>query len=563
MHYRGRHRQVANRQQRLRRTSTVAAITASAVIAPLAFSAPVASQAHVTATAYDTLANHPEWRLSEANPEVTAQIASLQQALTERGVTYDPAKVAAYRVPTVEGFTTFVTVTPENMTVRPNPDLLERTPEGAQPVDPAVVLERLLAPAVQNIGGGGGIDLPYVELLNDDIWQSIDPNKIPKVDVWALVATINKIIDDNVNPTIPSPDLLVAQIRAVLDPLVIEALRQAGFAIAKAVELLNTLPTTDALVQAVLNIADIAVRALDGMAQYALDVVESMNLLSKVYALLDQVPSDPNVVVAKIQALLDSVPPLPPIDPLGLANEIQRLATAQVDALLGEVGLSDLNDLELSAIVTEVVPFAAAAPPGPSEIMANPNLPDGARDDNNGSSASWSRRGGDCYKVSTEAFWRIVCWRIDGQDKDNDSSHNYWQLHLDSSGKSVGYRDMERMWVEAVPGPRGASNQSWNAVAKPSAQYGGSQGCTTSGENVSVASGAPVQVGFGFYWERTSCENYYPKSYGDDDGHWATVWEGNPNVKPEVHRAVMVKVPVKTPADKGVMWEFLTGQRTD
>lgn len=427
MHYRGRHRQVAH-QRWSRRTGTVATIVCSALIAPLTFSGPVASEADTRAQ--DTLANHAEWLLSAAHPAVAAQIAELKAALTKRGVPY--TVVSAYRVPTVEGFTTFVTANPQTMVVRPNPELLERTPEGTTPVPPAEVMARL----VESAPAGITDDLGSIYVQTDDISRTLDV-------LADLARTVVDRVLDNVNPSVPDPDALVTELRETTDPVVTEVL-----------------------------------------------------------------------------------------------------------------------DAELSAIVTEVVPFAAAAPPGPSEIMANPNLPNGARDDNDGRSATWSTRNKDCYNVASEAFSRVVCWRIDGQDKDSDSNRNFWQFHIDASGKSVGYRSMNRMWMEARPSPQGATNQAWDALPKPSAQYGGSEGCSTSGDTFTIASGAPVQVGFGWYWERTSCENYYPKSYGDD-GHWASVWEGNPNVKPEVHRAVMLKVPVKTPPDKGVMWELLTGQRTE
>jgi hypothetical protein len=461
MSYRGRHRQVAHGQSRMRRTSIAAAATATALIAPIALSSPVASQAALPATALNTLANHPEWRLASSNPEVAAQITDLKQTLTERGVPFDPAKAAVYRVPTVEGFTTYVTARPETMSVRPNPLLNEHTPEGDKPADPAVVLSRLVDAETEGF-------TPTVTIYM--LLERFDLGSLSTADLMALVDQIKDIIG---TPTVGDPNEAIGDVSALLEPI--------------------------------------------GAPEH---------LLSRL-------------------------------------SEIQQVVTAAVDVLLKAAGLPDSDHLVLSALVTEVVPLAVAAPPDVlGNIMANPNLPDGTREeDDGGSSASWSTRNKDCFRVQTEAFDRWVCWRIDGQDKDNDSSRNFWQLHTDVSGHSSYRRFMEKMWVEARPAPSGASNQRFDAIPQPSADYGSSEGCTTSGREFSIASGSPVQTGIGYYWERTACEFYEAKSY-NDEGHWASVWWGNEWVKYDVQRAVMLKVPVKTPYDKGVSWELLTGQST-
>ena len=493
------------RNSKLRRMAAVAAITVSALVAPLAFSGPVASQAAVT-TAADTLANHPEWRLASSNPEVAARIAGLKQTLTERGISFDPAKVSVYRVPTVEGWTSFTTAQPESMSVRPNPLLNEHTPEGDKPVEPALVLTRLIDPLSAPSANGGVGSIPSVY-----IWTSLQNT------LWGTV---------NDPPTV-DPLTLAQTIQTLLAPYVDDAER-----------------TVDSLGKTVASLQRL---------------VEQVQLTAEMWK------SEAERIAG--QALIDvmtALEPLLSVNPMEKVAEVYAIAGEAVDALLTAAGLPDRDHLVLSALVTEVVPLATAAAPNvPDTIMANPNLPDGAREDHDGSGAHWTVPEGasNCFEVSTDAFWRNVCWRIERQEKDNDSSKNFWQFHLDASGKSIG-RYMDRMWVEARPGPRGATNQSWDRLALPSAEFGGSEGCTTQGNEFSIGSGAPVQVGFSYYWERTTCENYSPKSYEGDPGHWASIWTGNPMIEPGRHRAVMVKTPVKTPSDKGVSWEILTGQST-
>lgn len=556
MHYQGRHRQVGKRPP-MRWLGSIAAVMAGALLAPVAFSGPVVAHAATTQSAYDTLANHPEWRLSAADPAVAAQLANLKQTLAERDIPYDPDKLAAYRVPTVEGFTTYVTAAPETMTIRPNPALLAHTPEGDTAVDPAVVITRLIAPDADPQGGPA---LPSVMLLwgaYNEAWDRLRELGVQPIDVNAFITNLYL----QARYVVGDPEAVLADIETSLDSNVLNAERIAAETLDRAVETLYATPVKDILLDRIFEAAGPTLSTVEELERYVVDYLVAFDVLGEVTTLLDSAPGDPRGKLHQVSEMLEGLlDGRLPVDPLTLARMIEDIAAAQVDPLLYAAGLPDSKHLWPSAIITEVVPVAVAAPPGPDEIMANPNLPDGAREEHDGHSAGWSTRNKNCFDVVTDAFKRLVCWRIDGQDKDNDDSRNFWQLHTDVSGESIG-RYMDRMWVEAKPRPDGATNQSWDAMPQPSADFGGSEGCTTQGNTFEVASGAPIQVGFGYYWERTTCESYFPRAY-DDHGHWASIWEGNPMIHAGRRRAVMVKTPVKTPADKGVWWDLLTGQST-
>jgi hypothetical protein len=205
----------------------------------------------------------------------------------------------------------------------------------------------------------------------------------------------------------------------------------------------------------------------------------------------------------------------------------------------------------------EVVPLATAATPNLNNIMVNYT---GVLQEEQ-PPPSWTVAHKDCQFVGTEYFERWVCWRLDAQNNDNDSDHSYWQLHVDVTGHSM-KRKFERMWVETVPAPRNDRYQYFDATPVPNSAFGGSSGCETHGTQISIESGSPVSIGFAWYWERTTCETYYPKTYGSEGGHWASIWSGNPLAYPNAQRYVMIKVPVRTSWDRGAAWELWTGQRT-
>lgn len=562
MTYAGRHRQVAPERRRTRR-SRMAAVMAGALIAPLTYN-PTPAQAAVTTAKPDSLANHPEWRLSASDPAVAGRIANLKATLTQRGISYDAAAVAAYRVPTVEGFTTYVTASPETMTVRPNPQLLARTPEGVTPVDPAVVLTRLIAPEAEGAGGVGLPALPSAAIAHtvyNAAWYELARYGIDQGDIDSLLTALSTLLRDAVEgDTRAAIDQLKAQFNSgvlLVEQTAAEKLRQVA-------DILYATPIKDVFIGRLFEALGPALQSADLLKQFVVDYVNALDVLAELDKALDRVPVRDEEIVALARAATDKLKQeSPPSDPYSVLHRIENIVAGYLDPLLVRAGLPTLSALQLSAVVTEVVPVAAVDSPDLVEnVMTNPNLPDGTREEeSDGRAANWETRRKDCFQVSTEAFWRLVCWRIDKQIKDNDRHHNFWQFHVDGGGKSVGYRYMDRMWLEAKPQPVGASNQAWDQLPKPSAEFGGSGGCTTEGSTFEIASGAPVQVGFGYYWERMTCETYEPKSYGDE-GHWASIWTGNPYVAPEKFRSVMVKVPVKTPTDKGVWWDLLTGQRT-
>ncbi len=558
MSYAGRHRQVAPQRRRTRR-SRAAAVMAGALIAPLMFN-PTPAQAAVTTAKFDSLANHPEWRLSANDPAVASRIASLKATLTQRGVAYDPAAVGAYRVPTVEGFTTYVTASPQTMTVRPNPQLLARTPEGTTPVDPAVVLTRLIAPEAEGSGGVGLPALPSATIfyrVYNDAWYELSRYGIDQSDVDALLTTLSTLVRDAVEGDARAAmDQAKAQLTSGL--LLVE--QTAAEKLQQVVDIVYSLPIKDVIIDRVLEAVGPAVQTVDALNQFVIDYISALDVLAELDKALDQVPVEEEKVVAFAQAALDKLKQESlPTDPYAALERIEDAVARNLDPLLRSSGLPSSRDLHLAGMIIEVVPLVAAAPSDPyDDIMVNPNVP-GARDDD-GENATWSHRNSDCFRIVSEWFDRRVCWRIDGQSRDSNPENNYWQLHTDVSGHSIG-RNMSRLWVEARPTPHGASNQNFDAMPVPNADFGGSEGCETRATEFSIASGAPVQFGLAWTWERTTCEKYAPKTY-DDDGHWASIWSGNNVVDDHVQRYVMLKVPVRTPYTKGVGWELLTGQHT-
>lgn len=737
MTYHGRHRAAPPPRHRLRSSGAVTAVATTALLAPIVTVAPHASHAVAAPAAVDTLVNHPEWRLPPTDPTAAEQIASLRRTLRERDVPFNDAIIGAYRVPTVDGWTTYVTARPELMQVRSNAGLTERTPEGVRTVPVTeVALNFGAAPdVVATIQQVQQIVSPMVaaDLDLDALLARIKDLPIASIDLTgfdALVAQVQTLVqkygtgayDDAMESIarlaavtdrpLPEPNAVVEQVKTAIGPLTLldpqtvdeakariealdvmgrieELVRTAGmYGPEQFVNTLRTfvdslpvpaiepsvVPTVDPnavlvmvnnLVRGVnpndhlpdaaetiaqvqravapytqLNVdldallatvkalpvfsvdltgVDAAINDLKGLVATYTDAAygSAMQAIERIKAVTDRPLPDPNAVVEQVKqavapltltavavvneakariealdvmgrlaelvkhagtyqpaeyveaaaALIDSLP-VPTLDPTIIPMVDPKTVVATVTKVVNGVSLSDFGALKSDVAaggVVEVVPMAvAAAPPVAENLMVNPNMPAPlARDEPDGSKAYWATPPGakDCFDVVSDAYKRLVCWQIDRQFEDNDPNRNFWQFHVDISGESVGYRSMERMWTEVVPQPVREHTQRWDAQPKPNARYGGGEGCYTEAASFSVGSGAPVQFGYAYTWERTQCETYMPKSY-DDHGHWASIWEGNPKVADGHRRAVMLKAPVQTPSDKGVHWELWTGQRT-
>lgn len=728
--YHGRHRVAPPRRRRLRSSGVVTAVVATALLAPIVTAAPTSSQA-LTTPAVDTLLNHPEWRVPLTDTAASQQVAALKRTLTARAIPYDPARLAAYRVPTVAGWTTYVTARPETMQVRPNTGLIERTPEGvrsvpvtevalnfgaapdvvatvaqvqqivaplvATDVDLAALLARLrslpamfldttgvdaliaqLTPIVESYRAAAydqamqavasvkaAADRPLPEpndviasikrlIAQLDVDQTgadrtidaakatvealdvmgrieallqtvgmydpeqfvataralIDSLPVPTVDPHAVLSAVNKIVQGvdvsgyvpDVAATIESVkqtvapytqidvDLaaLIEKVKSIpgtidlsgVDHLVaqvtglVETYRAAGYGAAlDAVTQIKAatdrpLPEPNDVIDGIRDaIGPLDLTVVDETVAAAKAVIDGLNLLGRLEALLQQAGRyDPQEFVTEAVALIHSVP-IPTVDPSIIPTVNPTKIVTMVTKLVNGLSLNDLMltkmDVNAGALV-EVVPVAVASPPPVADnLMVNPNMPKPlGKDEPDGGGAYWStpQGGKDCFDVITDAYKRLVCWQIDRQFEDNDPNYNFWQFHVDISGQSVD-RYMDRMWTEVVPQPQGQHIQKWDAQPAPNTTYGGSEGCQANGNQFSISSGAPVQIGFSYYWERTTCETYTPKDYSEP-GHWASIWEGNPKVREGERRAVMLKAPVKTPSDKGVQWELWTGQRT-
>jgi hypothetical protein len=194
---------------------------------------------------------------------------------------------------------------------------------------------------------------------------------------------------------------------------------------------------------------------------------------------------------------------------------------------------------------------AAASPPIGQPLGIRPLSTHGPR---------WVRNNADCDIYSTEGFRRTQCFEIVQQAQDKDGKQSFWQYTAQASGQSKGSREMNRMWVERKPAP-GSARQHFDGIPEPKEARNRADNCVQHTEGISIQSGAPVQVGLKHDWTRMTCETYRPQMY-EDEGHWATVWEGNPEVGSDDMRHVMFTMPVRTAEGAVPTWVRLNGQRT-
>lgn len=181
-------------------------------------------------------------------------------------------------------------------------------------------------------------------------------------------------------------------------------------------------------------------------------------------------------------------------------------------------------------------------------------------------SSNWRRNTSGCANVKHYAYegadepivTRTVCWRLD-QQLENDPARRYYQFEADVSGSGQNKTTVERMWVEAKRYDH-AVPMEFDAMPSPAEDRPGSQECQTTSESLSVMSGAPVEVGFGYSTSRVTCEDYLVKQYGEH-GHWASVWEGNPSTKGTRHIGLNMPVRASQSDTRRAEWLLLTGQK--
>jgi hypothetical protein len=172
----------------------------------------------------------------------------------------------------------------------------------------------------------------------------------------------------------------------------------------------------------------------------------------------------------------------------------------------------------------------------------------------------WVRNNADCDVYSTKGFARTQCFEINAQAQDSDGATDFWQYTVEASGHSKVPRRMDRMWVERKP-LEGSPRQNFDGIPEPKEPHNRIDACRQEADSISVTSGQPLQAGWSHTWTRTTCETYRPKMY-DDEGHWATIWEGHPDVGEKEMRHVMFTMPVKTAQGQGPAWVRLNGQHT-
>ena len=174
--------------------------------------------------------------------------------------------------------------------------------------------------------------------------------------------------------------------------------------------------------------------------------------------------------------------------------------------------------------------------------------------------SEWVRSNADCDIYSTEGFARTQCFEINRQAGDTDAGRTFWQYTAEATGHSKGGRKMDRIWIERKPAETSAAQQ-FDGIPEPKEARNKADNCVQETEGISIQSGAPVQIGFSKNWSRMTCETYRPKMY-DDEGHWATIWEGNPTVSEKDSRHVLFTMPVKTAEGALPDWVRLNGQHT-
>lgn len=502
MPYRGRHRRATHRRRQL---TTIAAVTATALIAPLALTSPPVSRAEVTTAAIDTLVNHPQWRLNASDPAVAAQIANLQQAMTEHGMAVDPAAIVAYRVPTVEGFVTYVTVHPETFTVRPNPELRYHTPDGDVPVAPAEVVSRLLEPSAEPAGVDCGIET--------NVKVSFCAGEL----VRGLLAT----------DFIQMIDALAQYLGRTID----------------GIELPETQPTLDYLNRVIQNIKDF--RVIHGLP------IDTEDEIAAVWAAVDAVQAEAEALVGYLlninpDDIVGMIFPSPLVDELVQDVETLKLQLEAITAaVLNSLGLPDLDEFDPAQVVYEVLPTAVSKPLNSatsatqplSQPVAQPMEPTTAmvpavgtvyKDTYVEEEPEWARNSDDCFLSDANAWYRRTCWTIDNQTNDASPDYTYWQFQMKAVSYPKQKRGMLHTWVEGIPMQDFAALQFDGTFPVPDQEVGGESGCASGTQSLSLSGGKPIQIGYSYSYSLTTCEQYTPKGYSDE-GHWSNKWHFNPD----------------------------------
>jgi hypothetical protein len=233
----------------------------------------------------------------------------------------------------------------------------------------------------------------------------------------------------------------------------------------------------------------------------------------------------------------------------------------------------------VDADVWEVLPLGATAPAVDTTQAADevagvlallPPIAEPAQGGEDAARGTWGKNNSDCYTVygpkdqsdANKRYLRTVCWEIDFQNADSNKTDSFWQFELEANGNSLHGTKMQRMWVEGVPQANHTAPMTFDGISVPQSTDERRDPCNTSHTSFSLKSGEPLEIGSEWTWDKVSCETYGPKLYADE-GHYATIWTGNPDVPSETVRYVKLAMPVRTKTkDGGVVWSLLTGQAT-
>lgn len=503
--YHARHRKPLHRGKG--RAAVVAvSLAASTMTAPLTATAP----AQATIVSPVGLSN---FLVTDGRTLYADDVKSVIDYSTSHGYHVIPAAVQVYSVPTVDGFVRYITDRPQTFRMTSNPGLLEHTPDGDTPVDPRLVLSRLVGSNASRLGDG---ILPQIYLAD----------VLPEID------TLQQLVSDVIR----------------------DATNLQG-----AIDVLNE----------VLDVfRNLYIRGVDPWPE-GVDVNAAIGVVVGVVGILTNLlsrPPTPEDIQRAIQPYLDL---MPTVDVGTLLTAAQQYVSTEVNALLRQIGFGDIYDAYQSLYT--VTPMANAAllvnkqttTTAPSTALDAATWNYAPSINRTGSAytkpegedpppAKWVHNDDNCYGSNSDAWRRTVCWRIDNQEYDRSDSYAYWQFHMEASGEPQNDHWMKRLWVEGSDmQSNNRSYQFWDGrLPEPNATQGGtSSTCTTNTKSFAFGSGDPLLDAYTDQFQYTTCEKWVPKSY-DNQGHWSTTWQYNSHA-PKVYdmRHTAFTMAVRTYAD--------------
>lgn len=402
----------------------------------------------------------------------------------------------------------------------------------------------LIGRAVADASGGISITIPTTPQLLARTFRSIVATTLPLV----LDVTVEKVVDD-VTYYYRAVEALAAELAGTV------TLGTQAYFVAPGPHVVGVVPVNrlDPVAAATAGLQTLA-----DNAQWAADTADAEVALA----------------IETVQAALvaHDISPENPVVAYNVntaAGTMLYVTTAPGSIVLNPVDVDVWEVLPLGA-TAPVVDTTQAADEAAGVLALLPPVAAPAQDGEGAARGKWGKNNSDCYGVSGPAnqsdankrYIRTVCWEIDFQNADSNKTDSFWQFELEAQGNSLNGTKMQRMWVEGMPQANHTAPMKFDGVPVPQSTYSPSESCNTGHETFSLKSGEPVEVGWEWTWDRVSCETYGPKIYSDQ-GHYASIWTGNPDVSAGTVRYVKLAMPVRSKTkDGGLAWSLLTGQET-